>query len=107
MDQIPLAECQDGGLYRIFSRNLRFGVFVQEQQGFIGIRCKFDSYYLFTEYHWETGAPFGTVNPKQFLEMCPISPFNEGKWEGQDFQENKALFDWLKERQDFYLGIEE
>lgn len=63
-DCVPLAECKPGRLYKIRCRNLLMGVFNGKegsQAGFIGIREKFNSKYLFTEYHHETGAPFGTV----------------------------------------------
>ena len=76
MDSIPLEQCQKGGLYRIRSRNLSFGVF-DGNGGFVGIREKFGSEYLFTEYHWDTGAPFGTVKPVELLEMCPLSDIRE------------------------------
>jgi hypothetical protein len=36
-------------------------------RGFIGLRTKFDSTFLFTEYHWDTGEPHGTVKPTEDL----------------------------------------
>jgi len=68
---IPLNECRNGWVYRLASRNLGFGVFVQASNGFIGIREKFKHKYLFTEYHRDTGAPFGTVRPEEELEPAP------------------------------------
>ncbi len=68
---IPLADCKHGHLYRISSRNLSFGVFDSESQGFIGIRGKFHDRFLFTEYHWDTGPPFGTVRPQEELVRVP------------------------------------
>lgn len=67
-DFIPLEQCVNGRLYRIESRNLAVGVFVEKRSGFIGIREKFGSEYLFTEYHWDTGSPFGTVRPIELLD---------------------------------------
>jgi hypothetical protein len=65
-DYIPVDECQDRRLYRIHSRNLNIvGVYNAEHQGFIGIREKFGSRYLFMEFHWDTGMPFGTVQPDE------------------------------------------
>jgi len=66
---IPLADCINGAVYRIRSRNLAIGVFVQAANGFIGIRTKFSSRYLFTEYHYDTGAPCGTVMPIEKLDI--------------------------------------
>jgi hypothetical protein len=71
MTDIPIAECKRGYIYRLHSRNLAYGVFVPEDNnGFIGIRQKFDSRFLFTEYHWENGPPHGTAKPLE--EMGPI-----------------------------------
>ena len=102
--RIPLSECKHGGLYRIHSRNLRLGVFKEGVKGFVGIREKFSHLYLFTEFHWDTGPPFGTVNPKEFLEDCPITDLDEHHFpEGKQCCEtNKPLFDWLMEKERQY-----
>jgi len=82
---IPMKECEHGYLYRIASRNLSFGVYDESVQGFIGIRYKFGDRYLFTEYHWDTGEPFGTVCPINKIEPCP-----------HELDENsKELFEYL------------
>ena len=60
---ISLSECKKRRVYKLHSRNLSFGVFNGET-GFIGIRTKFGSMYLDTEYHWDTGPPFGTARPE-------------------------------------------
>jgi hypothetical protein len=58
-------------VYRIHSRNLSVGVYRAAVKGFIGIRVKFGSHYLFTEYHYDTGAPFGTVRPRAQIGVLP------------------------------------
>src|SRR3990172_1309038 len=58
---IPLTGCKARTVYELHSRNLRYGVFDGET-GFIGIRIKFDSRFLFKEYHYDTGPPYGTVH---------------------------------------------
>jgi hypothetical protein len=68
---IALGDCKHGQVYKINSRNLSFGVFKMGVYGFIGIREKFGSRYLFTEFHWDTGAPFGTVMPIKVICMLP------------------------------------
>jgi hypothetical protein len=68
---ISLADCQRGGIYRIKSRNLPIGVF-NGVDGFIGIREKFWDYFLFTEYHHDTGPPFGTVTPLELIDEIPF-----------------------------------
>lgn len=60
-------ECKNRKLYRIHSRNLCFGVYREETGGFIGLREKFGSVYLFEEYHYDNGPPFGTVKPEEEL----------------------------------------
>lgn len=77
MTYIALADCRHGWTYEIHSRNLVFGVFDSKAQGFIGIREKFGDLFLFTEFHWDTGAPYGTVKPKKELEECPIKDLRE------------------------------
>lgn len=61
VDRIPMSQCIPRRLYKIGSRNLSFGVY-DGNEGFIGIREKWTSKYLFTEYHWDQGPPFGTVH---------------------------------------------
>ena len=67
---IPLIECKVGHAYKLRSRNLSRGVF-NGQSGFIGIREKFGSRFLFTEYHWDTGAPHGTAQPYEDTGRIP------------------------------------
>jgi len=69
-----------GNLYRIRSRNLPYGVY-DGNGGFIGIREKFGSLYLFTEYDYDTGPPYGTVIVVEDLGSIPeeIEPV-EGWW---------------------------
>jgi predicted RNase H-like HicB family nuclease len=105
---IPLSECKHGYLYRISSRNLAFGVFDSTKQGFVGIREKFGHRYLFTEFHYDTGAPFGTVRPKELLEICPIVDLAEWHSEERDGTKwavtNQPLFDWLNEQEGRRIG---
>ena len=68
---ISLENCKHGYVYEIDSRNLSHGVFNSKDNGFIGIRNKFRNNFLFTEYHWDTGEPYGTVIPLKELEKVP------------------------------------
>lgn len=70
-EYIKLENCKHGYLYKINSRNLDYGVFNEKDKGFIGIREKFGQTYLFTEYHWDTGAPYGTVTPIEEISKIP------------------------------------
>jgi hypothetical protein len=95
---IPLSDCKHGWLYKVRSRNLTLGIFREDKKGFVGIREKFGEEYLFVEFHWDTGPPFGTVKPLECLVSCPIQNLDEyihikdGKHEV-----NTDLFDWLKQ----------
>jgi hypothetical protein len=67
MDRIPLTECKPRKLYRLTSRNLTLGVFEAENRGFLGLRRKFGSTFVFEEYHWDCGPPYGTASPYEEL----------------------------------------
>ena len=68
---LPLAAMRDRGVYALRSRNLRVGAWDPDRLGFIGIREKFGHLYLFTEYHWEIGAPSGTAKPLRLIWTVP------------------------------------
>lgn len=59
-ERVPIDECIPRRLYKLRSRNLTLGVY-DGKQGFIGVRHKIGSNFLFTEYHWDQGPPHGTV----------------------------------------------
>jgi len=61
---IAINDCIKGRLYKIRARNFQLGVY-DGQGGFIGRRNKFGQWYLFTEYHYDTGAPHGTAMPME------------------------------------------
>jgi len=60
---IALEKCVDGHLYRIDARNGHYGMFSKATGGFTLARTKFSEVFLFEEFHWDTGPPFGTVKP--------------------------------------------
>lgn len=85
---MSMDELENGRVYRIRSRNLMVGVWRAETKGFIGIRRKFGSEYLFEEYHYDNGPPFGTARVEMALDV--VVP------EGMELSEsNKALFAFL------------
>jgi hypothetical protein len=69
----PVTPLVPRGIYRIRSRNLDVGVW-NETDGFIGIREKFGSTYLFTEYLWEQGPPHGTVHIQGREHVATLLP---------------------------------
>jgi len=86
---LALAECVKGHVYKLRSRNLRIGVF-NGTTGFIGIRTKWDSRYLFTEYHWDYEGSYGTVHPLE--DMGVVVP------ETIELRENTDSFDQVTGR---------
>lgn len=62
---------EDRRIYKLQSRNLLEGVYVAEKQGFIGIRRKFDSEFLFMEYEWSTSETTGTARARLAMDMVP------------------------------------
>lgn len=84
---LSVSQCKKRRLYRFQARNFWFGVF--QGTGFIGIREKFGSQFLCTEYHWDEGPPFGTVlKVREAGEDLPEGiPLRE--------EDNEALFNWL------------
>ena len=99
---ILLEECKHGGLYRIHARNFDFGIYDEKQQGFIGVREKFGNTYLFIEFHRDNntvGKMFGTVNPKELLEMCPVKDLGTHFLaDTEKYIENKELRKWLDDK---------
>lgn len=85
---IPISECRDGYVYYISARNAIIGIYRESTKGFIIARNKFGSIYLFEEYHWDTGEPFGTVQPWAELEKAPDFPPDDAMGSNP----NKLLF---------------
>jgi hypothetical protein len=99
---ISLDQCIKGNLYRIDSRNLILGIF-DGKTGFIGIRAKFGNKYLFTEYHWDQGPPFGTVQPKEDLGLVPddfeIYEYRIETIERRDSAVQNEMFEYLTQKE--------
>jgi len=84
-------------------RNLSYGVY-DGKEGFIGIREKFGHEFLFTEYHFDQGPPFGTVHTiidtgidvPEGIELKTIVRNREKN----TFRTYEALFEWLKKQEE-------
>ena len=69
---IPIEECIEGHIYRIKARNGRIGIFEKKgPNGFVLSRHKFSDNFLYPEYHWDNGEPYGTVKPLEHLGEAP------------------------------------
>lgn len=95
-EYIALGDCIHGGIYRIHASNFTIGVFDATLSGFVGIRDKFGKEYLFVEYHWDMDAPFGTAQPYQLLEICPIADLSEGRHINGQYFSNIVLINYLE-----------
>lgn len=79
---IPKDQCEVGRVYMALARSLEHHgrpypawsycfVACVEPGAFVGIRLKFGARFLFTEFHHDNGAPYGTVQPFKALDMLP------------------------------------
>lgn len=64
---IPMEELVNRRVYKVLSRNLLVGAWDAERNGFIGVRMKFKSKYLFTEFHWDADPRLGTAHALEDL----------------------------------------
>lgn len=93
-DYLGIEHMQEKTAYAIWARNAYVGIWLPEPQGFLISRYKMHpTPFLFVEYHWDTGEPFGTAKPLHPLEICPLPPLPESAYldEGQ----NALLCAWL------------
>jgi len=70
MNYIPLEKCKDGWLYRIDARNSSLGIYNVKKKCFFISRNKFGTNFIFEEYHWDTGEPYGTVKPLEEIKFA-------------------------------------
>ena len=71
--RIPVEEIEVGCAYRIHARNGGIGVATgrNDDLGYRLHRVKFDRHFLFVEYDWSRGEPFGTAIPLQRIDAVP------------------------------------
>jgi hypothetical protein len=84
-EYIKKEDLVEGQLYETHGRNLGIGMWKKldngwKEYGFVYLRTKFGQQFLDVEYHWDEGAPFGTVKP--------VAKFN-------------GTVEWLEEAKDF------
>jgi hypothetical protein len=89
---IKIEDCKNGYVYLIAARNNRIGICHNDGKSFTISREKFKDIFLFDEYHYDTGAPFGTVHPILEIEKAP------------SFENDKDKLDWLTKFTNEYLA---
>lgn len=94
---IPLGDCQHGNLYFIRARNFWLGVFNTQTNGFVSIREKLGSTFLFTELHYDADPMFGTAQPLELLEPCPVQDLREGVVVDRRMLYNTTLYEYLED----------
>ena len=62
---------KDDWLYYIKARNSCVGIYNYDRRCFTIARTKFNHTYLFDEYDWNTGNPYGTAVPIEMIEKIP------------------------------------
>lgn len=89
--RVPRDDVVVGRAYVIHARNGGVGVAVDEggRLGYCLRREKFGDYFLFVEYDWNEGPPFGTAIPLEPIDAEPPIAGNE-------------LLCWLAEQEDAY-----
>lgn len=97
-NEIPMNDCNHGYLYKISARNSSIGIWNKYRKVFIIPRFKFGSHYLFEEFHWDCGPPFGTAIALEELMECPFH-IPDDYIEDPD---NEILNYLLKKQKDIY-----
>ena len=93
-DYLRIEQMQAGMAYSIWARNAYTGIWLAEARGFLVSRYKIHpAPYLFVEFHWDTGEPFGTVKPLRPLEICPLPLPPKSAY--HDGAQNAPLCAWL------------
>ena len=94
--RVPFEDVVLGRAYVIHARNGSVGVAVVEDgnRGYRLHRKKFGSHFLFVEYDWDEGAPFGTAIPLEAIDGEP--PLDEIE-----------LLAWLAHQEDVHRALVE
>ncbi|MDQ5977167.1 MAG: hypothetical protein QG602_139 [Verrucomicrobiota bacterium] len=75
---LPISDLSDGCLYLAHARNSHLGIWDSATEGFVILREKIGRVFIFVEFHWDTGAPFGTVKP--FIKLTgPVAKDDQRK----------------------------
>ena len=70
--RIPELSLKNNYLYHIRARNSCLGIYNYDNRCFTIARTKFGQTFLFDEYDFNTGRPYGTVVPFREIEVSPL-----------------------------------
>jgi len=116
MDYLKINEMEEGYTYYIHARNAKIGIWFGKHKSFVISRHKFGDNFLFEEYHWDIGAPFGTVRPVEKIERSPFIPTRDLVWEslknkdGEKYmgiKREEEVLDYLNKMSRDYISISE
>ena len=116
MDYLKMSEMKEGYTYHIHARNARIGIWFGKHKSFAISRHKFGSNYIFEEYHWETGAPYGTAKPIEEIEKSPFTPNkdlvrklvkNKDGEEYMSISREEEVLDYLNKISENYIPVSE
>lgn len=103
-DYLGIAHMQPSMAYAIWARNAYVGIWLPNTQGFLISRYKmYPLPYLFVEYHWDTGEPYGTAKPLRPLEICPLLLPPESMYREEGM--NAPLCAWLDALEERYPPV--
>ena len=90
--------------YKIVTRNAYVGIWLENKKAFLISRYKVGPYpYLFFEYHWDIGEPYGTVKPLKLIEKCPFTIKED--YDDNEKEEMLKYLDRLEENNPIIDGV--
>ena len=102
---LSLEKCKDNFIYIIIARNSHLGIYNEKEKSFFISRFKFSENFIFEEYHWDTGEPYGTVRP--LLELYEAPKFeNESMLKFLNELNTKMRDKIIELNNEFYMSID-
>lgn len=103
--RIPVEAIEPGRAYIIHARNGGAGIalYVDGHLGYRLHREKFGRHFLFIEWDWAQGPPFGTAIPLRLIDEPPPG-YQPAEDPVEDGESQRPLLDWLAAREREYEG---
>ncbi len=94
-EYIKMQDLKDGYIYKIIARNTKYGVWIKEKNGFMISRWKFNSNYLFIEFHWDFDDLVGTAKPIKLIDKFPFEIKEENEYNQNEAKEILSFLNCL------------